>query len=302
MEEIQPVPQKNRSNTVLLILVVLLLVSNVVLLWLWSQKSDQVLVESQRADQEEVQKEEVKRHLEETLGLYEDLSSTNEQLNSELVAQKEEVEKLLEKVKNGNYSLAKAKKEAETLRKIMQGYVVTIDSLNQVNQALVAENVNTKQQLGEVTGQKQALEARTVEQDAVIARGSVLTASSINAGAVFVRKNGKQVDTDRANKAEMVKSCFTLAENRVARTGSKTIYMRVIGPDNKVLPANDSNNRFTADGVETEFSAKREVDYQGQPVDVCVFWTASGKMATGQYTVQIFQNGGKSGETKFNLK
>ena len=30
----------------------------------------------------------------------------------------------------------------------MKGYVVTIDSLNQVNQALMVENVNTKQQLG----------------------------------------------------------------------------------------------------------------------------------------------------------
>ena len=48
---------------------------------------------------------------------------------------------------------------------------MTIDSLNQVNQALMAENVNTKQQLGEVTGQKHALESQTAEQQALSAKG-----------------------------------------------------------------------------------------------------------------------------------
>ena len=293
---------RNRSNTVLLILVVLLLISNVVLLWLWSQKSDQVQVATQQVATVTDEKEEVKRMLEEMVLQYDTLTTTNEQLTTEMAAQKAEVERLMEKVKSGNYSLSKAKKEAETLRKIMQGYVFTIDSLNQVNQLLMAENATTKQQLGEVTGQKQALEARTAEQDAIIAKGSVLTAASISANAVFLRNNGKQVDTERSNKAEMVKACFTLAENRVAQAGNKTIYMRVIGPDGSVLPANESNNRFRFDGVEGEFSAKREVNYQGQPVDVCMFWTATGKMSGGQYIVQVYESGGKTGETKFDLK
>jgi hypothetical protein len=297
-----PEPRKNRSNSILLILVVLLLISNVVLLWLWSQKSDQVQSTGQQLTAVTSEKENVTKLLEDMLAQYDTLNTNNQQLTTEMEAQRAEIESLMSKVKRGNYDLGKAKKEAETLRKIMQGYVVTIDSLNQVNQQLTAENVTTKQQLGEVTGQKQALEARTAEQDALIAKGSVLTATTMSAGALFLRNSGKQVDTERAGKTEMIKSCFTLGENRVASAGNKTLYMRIIGPDGSVLPATESDNRFTFDGVEGQYSAKREVNYQGQPVDVCMFWTANGAVKGGQYIVQVYEGGGKTGETKFDLK
>ena len=202
----------------------------------------------------------------------------------------------------GLFSDHKAKKEAETLRRIMKGYVVTIDSLNQVNQALMAENVTTKQQLGEVTGQKQALETKSAEQQALIQKGSVLTATGMTAGGLFVRNNGKQVDTDRSSKAEMIKCCFTLGENRITTAGKKTLYMRIIGPDGSVLPAQEQTNRFFFDGVEGEFSAKRDVDYQNAPVDVCVFWTATGPLTGGQYKVDVYEGGMAVGHATFNLK
>ena len=88
--------------------------------------------------------------------------------------------------------------------------------------------------------------------------------TTINAGALFMRNNGKQVETDRANKAEMVKCCFTLGENRVTNAGDKTLYMRVISPDGTVLPATDGDNRFKFNGVEGEFSARREVKTPSQ--------------------------------------
>lgn len=294
-----PQPSKPRSNVALLALVVLLLISNVVMLYL--------LMQSKQATQSEVvkvssEKENVTRMLEDMLAQYDTLETENEQLRVEMDAQKQQIENLLEQVKKGNYSLAKAQKEAATLRKIMKGYVATIDSLNQVNLQLTADKATLTQELGTVKGQKDALEQQSAEQQALIAKGSVLTATTISAGAVMLRNNGKQVDTDRAKKAEMVKCCFTLGENRVARTGDKTLYMRIISPDGQVLPASEANNRFQFDGVEGEFSVKREVNYQGVPVDACMFWTASGEMRTGQYIVEVYESGGKVGRATFDLK
>jgi hypothetical protein len=69
-----------------------------------------------------------------------------------------------------------------------------------------------------------------------------------------------------------------------------------------VLPANDADNRFTFNGVQGEFSVKREVNYQNQPVDVCMFYTASGKLSTGQYIVEIYESGSLVSKTTFDLK
>ena len=277
-----PQPSKNRNSTILLALVVLLLISNVVLLFLWFQKKDQAMASADQVTAVTSEKENVTKLLEDMLVQYDTLSTNNDQLRTGMDSLQKQIVTLMDKVKRGNYDVHKAKREAETLRKIMKGYVVTIDSLNQVNQALMVENVNTKQQLGEVTGQKQALESKTAAQQALIDKGSVLTATAMTANALFVRNSGKQVDTERSSKAEMIKCCFNLGENRITQAGTKTLYMRVIGPDGSVLPASDQANRFFYDGVEGEFSVKRDVNYQNEPVDVCMFWTATGKLTGGE--------------------
>lgn len=293
---------RSRSNSVLLILVVVLLISNVALLYLYMQSKDQGQTTEAKLEQVNSEKDNVTHLLENMLASYDTLQTENEQLTVEMEAQKEQIEKLLTQVKSGNYNLAKARKEAETLRKIMKGYVVTIDSLNQANQMLTAENVTIRQELGEVMGQKEALATKTQDLEGQLAKGSVLHTTSITASALFMRNNGKQVETDRANKAEMVKCCFTLGENKVTGAGDKTLYMRVLSPDGKVMPASDSNNRFRFEGVEGEFSASREVNYQNQPVDVCIFWTGSETMRTGQYIVEIYEAGALVAKTNFNLK
>ena len=299
-----PESPKNRSNTLLLALVVLLLISNVVLLYLWSQKGNQVVTAQKQVETLTSDKENVTKLLEDMLSQYDTLSTTNEQLKTEMEAQKQQVETLLKKVQRGNYDLAKAKKEASTLRHIMQGYVVTIDSLNQVNKVLTAENLQTKQELGEVKGQKSALEEKTAAQQALIAKGSVLSTTTITAGALFLRNSGKQVETERASKGEMVKCCFTLGENHTTSSGDKILYMRVISPDGSVLPSGDTGARFKFNGVEGEYSVKRDVNYQNQPVDVCMFWqkNETDKMASGHYIVEVYEAGAMVGTAAFDLK
>lgn len=294
--------KKNRSSTGLLLLVVLLLISNVVMLWMLMQRNKAVEQGQQKLVEVSSEKDNVTMMLENMLASYDTLKTDNEQLTVEMEAQRERIEGLLDQVKRGNYDLSRAKKEAETLRKIMKGYVVTIDSLNQANAALTAQNVGLTQELGEVKGQREALTTEKAALEGKIAKGAVLHTTSISAGALFMRNNGKQVDTDRAKKAEMVKCCFTLGQNSVTDAGDKTLYMRVISPDGSVLPAGDPNNRFKFNGVEGEFSAKREVNYQNQTVDACIFWNGSGEMRTGQYIVELYEAGAKVSEAKFELK
>ena len=108
MDQQTPAP-KNRSNALLLALVVLLLISNVVLLYLWNQKGDQAQQAQQQVVAVTSEKENVTKLLEDMLSQYDTLSTENEQLTAEMAAQKQQVEDLMKKVKSGNYSLAKAK-------------------------------------------------------------------------------------------------------------------------------------------------------------------------------------------------
>jgi hypothetical protein len=51
-----------------------------------------------------------------------------------------------------------------------------------------------------------------------------------------------------------------------------------------------------------EFSAKREVNYQNQPVDACMFWNGTGEMRTGQYIVEMYESGALVSKASFDLK
>ncbi|MDQ3100048.1 MAG: hypothetical protein M3R08_01565 [Bacteroidota bacterium] len=294
--------KKNSSNTGLLLLVVLLLISNVVMLWMLMERNKDVDLSEQQVANISAEKENVTHLLENMLASYDTLKTENEQITTEMEAQKAQIEQLLDQVKRGNYDVSKAKKEAETLRRIMKGYVATIDSLNQANQLLTAENMTIRQELGEVMGQREALATKAQDLEGKISKGSVLHATTITAGALFMRNNGKQVDTNRAKRSEMIKSCFTLGENRVASAGDKILFMRVISPDGKVLPSGDPDNRFSFNGVEGEYSARREVNYQNQPVDVCIFWNGGQELRTGKYLVEVYESGGMVASTTFDLK
>jgi len=294
--------KKDRSSTGLLVLVVLLLISNVVTFWFLMQRGNQVEESQQKVVAVMSEKDNVTVMLENMLASYDTLKTDNEQLTSEMELQKQQIEELLDKVKRGTYSLAKAQKEAGTLRTIMKGYVVTIDSLNQANQALTAQNMGLTQELGEVKGQKEALSTEKAALEGKIAKGAVLHTTAMSAGALFMRNNGKQVDTDRAKKAEMVKCCFSLGQNSVTESGDKTLYMRVISPDGTVLPTSEGAKRFQFNGVEGNYSSKRDVNYQNQPVDVCIFWTGGEELRTGQYIVEIYEAGALVSKANFDLK
>lgn len=295
-------PTKNRSNTGLLLLVVLLLISNVVMLWLLMSRGKEVEQKQQEVATLTSQKDDVTAMLESMLSSYDTLKTENEEIKTEMELQKQQIEELLDKVKRGSYDLAKAKKEAATLREIMKGYIYTIDTLNQRNQLLTAEKRQLTQELGVEKAQKEALATEKEALQGKVAKGAVLHTTSISAGALFVRNSGKQVDTDRASKAEMVKCCFTLGENKVTDAGDKTIYMRVISPDGRVLPPTEGSGRFKFNGVEGEYSAKRDLNYQNQPVDACIFWTGGEALRTGQYIVEIYEAGSLVSKATFNLK
>ena len=77
---------------------------------------------------------------------YDTLQTENSMMIAEIAAQRDRIDDLITQVKNGNWALSKAKKESETLRSIMKGYIATIDSVNQLNIALTEENLAIKEQ------------------------------------------------------------------------------------------------------------------------------------------------------------
>ena len=243
----------------------------------------------------EIDKEQVVLDLEKMRFSYDTLQTENSMIIAEIAAQRDRVDGLLTKVKNGNWALGRAKKEAETLKTIMKGYIATIDSVNQLNNALTEENSAMRDRVEEVQDRNSLLEERQENMSEIIEAGRVLQCADIDAMGVRILSSGRQRETSRADRTDMIKVCFTLLENRISEPGSKLLHLRITGPNEKMLRSGDGD----------AYSASRNIDYANERLDACVFYTNEGEdsgLEPGTYLVEILEGEIVIGSVSIDLR
>lgn len=252
--------------------------------------------------------EALRKNLVSLLDQYDNIEIENQEMQDSITSQRarittllEEVDGLKNKQKRDWGKIYKLKKETETLRGIMKGYIHTIDSLNTLNGNLQKTIIIKDDKISAVSTERDNVKDELNKTKNIVALGSVLQTGGVTSTAIIVKNSGKQVETTRAKRTNMIKSCFTIIENKIAEAGNKDIIMTVIDPNGKVLK-NSSSFKFTIDGESKSGSVKRQINYQNENVDLCIYFEVEGEIIEGTYTTQIFAEGSKIGSTTFALK
>lgn len=251
----------------------------------------------------------LRSNLQNLLYTYDTLKFDNEKIKDSIENQKQvindlmlEAEKLEKQKKKDWGRIYRLKKETETLRSIMKGYIHTIDSLNTANINLTNSLNKTSNELSKVQTENKTIKTQNEELQQTVALGSILQTSNFITEAIRVKNSGKQTETSRASRANMLKGCFTILENKISSAGNKFIYLRVISPEGKVLPQQKKETIAIDQEGEIEISAKREINYQNQNTDVCVFYEIDTPLKAGKYSVEVYAENEKIGVTSFALK
>jgi flagellar basal body-associated protein FliL len=305
-EAVTKAQSSDRKPLVLIFIIVFLALISLVLSYMLLTKTQQSDEQTTEILQLENTTLTLKSDLQEMLIQYDTVTVANEKMQAEILAQREQIKDLLKQVdkhKDDAWIIHKLKKEAGTLREIMKGYLFTIDSLNTLNVHLRADRDSLNVALSQVTKQKDQLASKTSNLEGIIAKGSVLPVSDLLAEAIRVRSSGKQSSTNRADRAEMIKICGRLGENKIAEKGKKTLYLRIISPDARVLDDGTGEpSTFKFDGVSGVYSVKRDIDYQNEAQDVCIYYTVNGELPTGQYIAELYESETKIGTATFDLR
>ena len=288
-------PKKNKSGLLFILFLVLGLL--VVVTWLY-------IDQRQTTDEIETaltaEKDSLQSHLMQLRDGYDELMTDNDSLNAQLNQEKEKIDDLLAEIKTvkaTNYAKIKQlQNELTTLRKVAKSYVRQIDSLNTMNQALVAENIKVKNEIQEVTKFKNELEVQNKDLSGKVEMASALRTDEII--ATPINKRGKV--NNRLNKIEKIKVNFRIKENVLAEQGERDVYIRIAGPDDYIL-AKSEEDLFEYQGQEIIYSAKRPVDYIGNDLDVTIYWDNNGALIAGTYEVHIFADGNEIGNAKFDI-
>jgi hypothetical protein len=298
--------KQKRKAIILWSVIILLLCTNGLTIWLWKTGKNEIIKERLVTKEVMVERDNFKTDLLALKKDYENLETSDKTLQKDIEEKKARIEELLneaEKHKGDRYIIAKLKKETETLRAIMIGYVHTIDSLNTLNQTLVAEKKTVLKQL-DVEKEKQVTLIKEKDQlKSTIAKGSVLTCFNISAKAVMYKRGGKkEVETTKAKKTEKVKVSFSLGENKIAKSGEKTVFIRIMTPDGKELAKNyDDNYKFSFNKSTGYWAGKEVLNYANTEITGVTYCEGQGEFVAGTYMLEITCDGVVIGNSSFKL-
>lgn len=232
---------------------------------------------------------------------YSGLSIQYDTINMQLDSSRMEVELLMKKLQDerkiSNATIKQYQKELGTLRTIMKGYIVQIDSLQKLNTKLTADAAAARQEAAASRKKTEEL-SKTVESlSGQVSAGAVLKAYGLKAEAY----NKSDKVTDRSSRTTYILTSLTLGENDLAEKGPVTVYVRVKDPEGFLL-VNGSQKAFEYNGEVMNCSASREVDYQGAAVELGIYLNDIPEFTKGVYTVEAYTAKALLGTTEFMLR
>lgn len=215
------------------------------------------------------------------------LNSDYESINHQLDTSREQVAMLIEKLSKteatNRAKIRQYEKELGTLRAIMKGYIVQIDSLNTLNKKLTADAAAARREAAESRAANEQLTQQVESLSSQVSAGKVLKARGISLQAHY--SNDKV--GDRHSRVRYMTANLSLVENSLADKGPVRIYVRVKDPEGILLSNNESTS-FTVGGEVLQATASREVDYEGSEVDLTIYVNDTGEFVKGVYTLEIY--------------
>ncbi len=232
---------------------------------------------------------------------YENLSSEYDVINAQLDSSREEIAQLVARVKNTEATdrakIRQYEKELGTLRTIMRGYIAQIDSLNTLNHQLAEEAATARREAEETKQANVKLTQRVDELAGRVTAGSIIKAHNF----VMYAYNNNDKITDKANRVVRFLVNLSLVENDLAPHGPVRVYVRVTDPDGNLL-SDGRGTTFTFGGETLEATASREVDYQGQEVDLGIYINNIPSFQKGVYTVNAYTTQAQLGHGELLLR
>lgn len=264
------------------------------LAWIWGQKRTLV-------NELEGEKAELTQQLLNLQNDFEGLSSDYENINSQLDTSREQVALLIDKLSKteatNRAKIRQYEKELGTLRSIMRGYIVQIDSLNTLNKKLTADAAAARKEAAESRQANADLSRQVESLSGQVAAGAVIKARGLH----MVAFNGSDKSTDRSSRVKYFVATLSLVENEIAERGPVRVYVRVKDP-NGILLLNGSSTDFTFNGETLSASASREVDYEGQEVELSIYVKDVGELGKGIYTVEAYTERSSLGRAELMLR
>ena len=223
----------------------------------------------------------------------------NDSLMAQLEQEQQRTQELLEELRrtknNDAAEITRLKKELATMRQVLKSFVAEIDSLNRLNEQLMGENENLRQQQVQ---QQQQISSLSEEKESLsdkVAIASQLDATGLRISAL--NKRGKEAKKTKDVKKFQIS--FNISRNVTAAAGNRSIFVRILKPTGEVL---NGGGTFPFENRNLEYSIRKDIEYSGEETPITVYWDVNEMLVAGQYRVMIFADGKNIGSGSISFE
>lgn len=279
-------------------------------LWDKNQSDEQIQISQVQATSAMSSKDSVQLLYNESLSRLDSITGNNNNLqgqlsesNSEISKLKNEINSILRKRNATAAELARAKSLIATLNGKIGNLEAEVARLTGENQQLATTNTV-------LVGEKQTLEsnlqATTVEREQLASTvdvGSTFSASNIQIKPIQEKRSGKEKETSTAKRVDKLMISFDV-ENRIARSGPADMYVIVTAPNGQVISdaGMGSGTLTTRTDGDKPYTFKTSLEYEQGTRKTVQVPLRQNDFQTGDYRIEIYQNGFKIAEGIRSLK
>lgn len=233
----------------------------------------------------------------------------NDSIIAQLTREQERTEQLLRELKKTKTTdaaeITRLKKELASVRAVLRSYVLEIDSLNRLNQALQDENSQMRTELEESNQQNQALTNDNASLSQKVAIAAQLNA--VNIDIMMIVKAALSSKTKERTKhphkiggsTNEMKVRFVLSRNVTASNGMRKIYVRILTPTGSVL---NVSGQCPFEDKEVAYTAMKAIEYTGEETPMELFVAKKETLIPGDYRVQVIADGHEIGARTIELE
>jgi flagellar basal body-associated protein FliL len=232
---------------------------------------------------------------------YEMLQSqlSNDSLIAQIENERRHTQQLLEELERTKATdaaeIKRLKAEIASLREVLRSYIMQVDSLNRINQSLHEENTQIKEQISVANTQITNL---STERNQL--KDKVNIAAQLDATGFWVTpKDKKSKDAKKVKDVKKLAFGFTIVKNVTAQNGQRTLYARILKPDNSVM---GNKGTFPYENTTLEYTEKKYMDYTGEEEKITMYTDVTEFLEAGTYKLFLFCDKQMIGQTSFTLK
>lgn len=300
-EEIQ---EQKKSNTLLIAIgIVVALIAIAVAVLTYHQFFTKPLLQENEELKElaELEKQEMESQYRDFDLQYEMLQSqlSNDSLIAQIENERRHTQQLLEELERTKATdaaeIKRLKAEIASLREVLRNYIMQVDSLNRINQSLNEENTQIKEQISVANTQITNLSTERNEL-----KDKVNIAAQLDATGFWVTpKDKKSKDAKKVKDVKKLTFGFTIVKNVTAQNGQRTLYARILKPDNSVM---GKKGTFPYENTALEYTEKKYIEYTGEEEKVTMYSDVTEFLEAGTYKLFLFCDKQMIGQTTFTLK